>query len=53
MSGRTVRLRSTDADATVHARHGLGPHPRTLEVAGLGLEQACMTITAEMAEPTC
>ncbi|MEU6761157.1 ABC transporter ATP-binding protein [Streptomyces sp. NPDC046853] len=46
VSGRTVRLQSTDADATVHALYGLGLYPRNLEVAGLGLEQAFVAITA-------
>ncbi|MGP9018785.1 ABC transporter ATP-binding protein [Streptomyces sp. BR1] len=45
ISGRTVRLQSTDADATVHAVYGLGLYPRNLEVAGLGLEQAFVAIT--------
>ncbi|MGV9882642.1 ABC transporter ATP-binding protein [Streptomyces sp. NPDC003006] len=45
ISGRTVRLQSTDADATVHALYGLGVYPRNLEVAGLGLEQAFVAIT--------
>jgi ABC-2 type transport system ATP-binding protein len=45
ISGRTVRIRSSDADATVHALYGLGVHPRNLEVAGLGLEQAFVAIT--------
>jgi ABC-2 type transport system ATP-binding protein len=54
VSGRTVRIQSTDADATVHALYGLGLYPRNLEVAGLGLEQAFMAITAaEEAKPTC
>lgn len=44
-SGRTVRIQSSDADATVHALYGLGLHPRNLEVAGLGLEQAFVAIT--------
>ncbi|WP_053852982.1 ABC transporter ATP-binding protein [Streptomyces sp. NRRL B-24085] len=44
-SGRTVRIQSTDADATVHALYGLGIYPRNLEVAGLGLEQAFVAIT--------
>ncbi|MFF5482755.1 ABC transporter ATP-binding protein [Streptomyces sp. NPDC012935] len=44
-SGRTVRLQSSDADATVHALYGLGLYPRNLEVAGLGLEQAFVAIT--------
>ena len=45
MSGQTVRIQSTDADATVHALYGLGVYPRNLEVAGLGLEQAFVAIT--------
>ncbi|OUC85245.1 ABC transporter ATP-binding protein [Streptomyces swartbergensis] len=45
VSGRTVRIQSTDADATVHALYGLGLYPRDLEVAGLGLEQAFVAIT--------
>ncbi|NEE14266.1 ABC transporter ATP-binding protein [Streptomyces sp. SID7499] len=45
ISGRTVRIQSSDADATVHALYGLGLHPRNLEVAGLGLEQAFVAIT--------
>ncbi|MFC8091379.1 ABC transporter ATP-binding protein [Streptomyces sp. NPDC057301] len=45
-SGRTVRMQSSDADATVHALYGLGLYPRNLEVAGLGLEQAFVAITA-------
>ncbi|MDG5805389.1 ABC transporter ATP-binding protein [Streptomyces ossamyceticus] len=54
VSGRTVRIQSTDADATVHALYGLGLYPRNLEVAGLGLEQAFMAITAaEEAKSTC
>jgi ABC-2 type transport system ATP-binding protein len=47
ISGRTVRIRSTDADATVHAVYAAGLYPRNLEVAGLGLEQAFLAITAE------
>jgi len=45
VSGRTVRIQSTDADATVHALYGTGVYPRNLEVAGLGLEQAFVAIT--------
>ncbi|GAA2252054.1 ABC transporter ATP-binding protein [Streptomyces indiaensis] len=45
ISGRTVRIQSADADATVHAVYGLGVFPRNLEVAGLGLEQAFVAIT--------
>ncbi|AYC38791.1 MULTISPECIES: ABC transporter ATP-binding protein [Streptomyces] len=46
ISAQTVRIQSTDADATVHALYGLGLYPRNLEVAGLGLEQAFVAITA-------
>ncbi|WP_225827269.1 ABC transporter ATP-binding protein [Streptomyces naphthomycinicus] len=45
VSGQTVRIQSSDADATVHALYGLGVYPRNLEVAGLGLEQAFVAIT--------
>ncbi|MFF1547746.1 ABC transporter ATP-binding protein [Streptomyces sp. NPDC058291] len=45
-SVHTVRIQSGDADATVHALYGLGLYPRNLEVAGLGLEQAFVAITA-------
>ncbi|MFI5763812.1 ABC transporter ATP-binding protein [Streptomyces sp. NPDC051563] len=44
--GDTVRLQSGDADATVHALYALGLYPRNLEVAGLGLEQAFIALTA-------
>jgi len=54
VSGRTIRIQSTDADATVHALYGLGVYPRNLEVAGLGLEQAFVAITeAEEAKQSC
>ena len=45
LPGATVRMRSADADATVHALYALGLYPRDLEVAGLGLEQAFLAIT--------
>ncbi|KIE22960.1 sulfate ABC transporter ATP-binding protein [Streptomyces sp. MUSC 125] len=45
VSGQTVRIQSSDADATVHALYKLGLYPRNLEVAGLGLEQAFVAIT--------
>ncbi|MGW0735091.1 ABC transporter ATP-binding protein [Streptomyces sp. NPDC002851] len=51
VSGRTVRIQSYDADATVHALYGLGRYPHNLEVAGLGLEQAFVALT-EAAERT-
>ncbi|MEU9128968.1 ABC transporter ATP-binding protein [Kitasatospora sp. NPDC048540] len=44
---RTVRIRSTDADADVAALYRAGLYPRGLEVTGLGLEQAFLTITGE------
>ncbi|WP_405723684.1 ABC transporter ATP-binding protein [Streptomyces sp. NBC_01537] len=47
VSGRTVRIGSNDADATVHAVYAAGLYPRNLEVAGLGLEQAFLAITEE------
>ncbi|MCX4479157.1 ABC transporter ATP-binding protein [Streptomyces cellulosae] len=43
--GGTVRMRSSDADATVHALYGLGVYPRNIEVAGLRLEQAFVALT--------
>ncbi|MFJ6072503.1 ABC transporter ATP-binding protein [Streptomyces sp. NPDC093065] len=46
VSGQTVRVQSSDADATVHALYGLGLYPRNLDVAGLGLEQAFVALTA-------
>ncbi|TSB25773.1 ABC transporter ATP-binding protein [Streptomyces benahoarensis] len=46
VSGCTVRIQSHDADATVHAVYGLGLYPLNLEVAGLGLEQAFLALTA-------
>lgn len=53
ISGHTVRIQSTDADATTHAVYGLGLYPRNLEVSGLGLEQAFIAITdAASAEET-
>ncbi|MDJ1136707.1 ABC transporter ATP-binding protein [Streptomyces iconiensis] len=50
LSGSAVRLRSADADATVHALYGLGLYPRDLEVTGLGLEQAFLTLTQRAEE---
>ncbi|GAU65278.1 putative ABC transporter ATP-binding protein [Streptomyces sp. NBRC 110611] len=51
VSGRTVRIQSADADATVHALYGLGLYPRNLEVAGLGLEQAFIALTTASESP--
>ncbi|MFB8242515.1 ABC transporter ATP-binding protein [Kitasatospora purpeofusca] len=44
---RTVRIRTADADAAVAAVYRAGLYPRGLEVTGLGLEQAFLTITGE------
>lgn len=47
VSGRSVRIQSRDADATVHGLYALGTvYPLNLEVAGLGLEQAFVAITS-------
>lgn len=46
IAAHTVRIQSTDADATVHALYALGVYPRNIEVTGLGLEQAFVAITA-------
>lgn len=47
LSGRSVRIQSRDADATVHALYALGTvYPQNLEVTGLGLEQAFVAITS-------
>ncbi|MER8102044.1 ABC transporter ATP-binding protein [Kitasatospora sp. NPDC094016] len=42
---RTVRIRTADADASVAGLYRAGLYPRGLEVTGLGLEQAFLTIT--------
>ena len=47
VSGQTVRINSDDADATVAAIYRAGFYPLGLEVAGVGLEQAFITITGE------
>ncbi|MFI9270542.1 ABC transporter ATP-binding protein [Kitasatospora sp. NPDC052896] len=44
---RTVRIRTTDADADMAALYRAGVYPRGLEVTSLGLEQAFLTITGE------
>ncbi|MFJ1706504.1 ABC transporter ATP-binding protein [Kitasatospora sp. NPDC088346] len=44
---RTVRIRTTDADAGVAGLYRAGLYPRGLEVTGLGLEQAFLTITGD------
>jgi ABC-2 type transport system ATP-binding protein len=41
-----VQIRSNDSDATVEAIYLSGLRPRDFEVAGLGLEQAFLAITA-------
>ncbi|MFH8379519.1 ABC transporter ATP-binding protein [Kitasatospora sp. NPDC018058] len=45
---RTVRIRTADADASVAGIYRAGLYPRGLEVAGVGLEQAFLTITGEL-----
>ncbi|MBM9507737.1 ABC transporter ATP-binding protein [Actinacidiphila acididurans] len=50
ITGPTVRIRSDDADATMHAVYALGLYPRNLEVSGLGLEQAFLAITEAAAD---
>ena len=47
ISGHTVRINSNDADAAVAAIYRAGFYPRGLEVTGVGLEQAFITITGE------
>ncbi|GAA0670140.1 ABC transporter ATP-binding protein [Kitasatospora atroaurantiaca] len=49
---RTVRIRSTDADAGVAGLYKAGLYPRGLEVTSLGLEQAFLTITGEADDET-
>ncbi|MBB4947134.1 ABC-2 type transport system ATP-binding protein [Kitasatospora gansuensis] len=49
---RSVRIRSTDADAGVAGLYRAGLYPRALEVTSLGLEQAFLTITGEADEET-
>ncbi len=44
---RTVRIRTTDADADVAGLYRAGLYPRGLEVSSLGLEQAFLAITGE------
>lgn len=43
--GRLVRLQSTDSDATAEALFLGGLRPRHLEINGLGMEQAYLSIT--------
>ncbi|MBO8192709.1 ABC transporter ATP-binding protein [Streptomyces oryzae] len=50
LAGAAVRLRSTDADATVQALYALGLYPHGLEVTGLGLEEAFVTLTSRAEE---
>ncbi len=47
---RTVRIRTADADADVAGLYRAGLYPRGLEVTGLGLEQAFLTITGDADE---
>ncbi|MEY9843952.1 ABC-2 type transport system ATP-binding protein [Streptacidiphilus sp. BW17] len=50
LSGQTVRISTADADATMAAVYRAGFYPRGLEVSGVGLEQAFITITAAAEE---
>jgi len=43
--GDAVTIRSTDADATLHAWYGLGRPIHGLEIGGGGLEEALLTLT--------
>ncbi|SEB30987.1 ABC-2 type transport system ATP-binding protein [Streptomyces misionensis] len=45
--GDTAVLHSADSDATVEAMVLGGPRPRDLEITGLGLEQAYLSITQD------
>ena len=45
--GDLVRIQSKDSDSTLYALLDAGHRPRDIEVAGLGLEQAFLAITAE------
>jgi ABC-2 type transport system ATP-binding protein len=49
--GESVVLRSTDSDATVRALVLHGPPFHNLEITGLGLEQAYLSLTGEQSEP--
>ncbi len=43
--GDAVTIRTTDADATLHAWYGLGRPIRGLEIGGGGLEEALLALT--------
>jgi ABC-2 type transport system ATP-binding protein len=45
--GDLVQIQTRDSDATLYALLGAGRRPRQIEIAGLGLEQAFLAITAE------
>jgi ABC-2 type transport system ATP-binding protein len=45
--GDLVQIQSKDSDATLYALLDAGHRPRELEIAGVGLEQAFLAITAE------
>jgi ABC-2 type transport system ATP-binding protein len=45
--GDVVHIQTSDSDATLYALLDAGYRPHELEVGGLGLEQAFLTITAE------
>jgi ABC-2 type transport system ATP-binding protein len=44
---QTVKIQSSDSDATLYALLGAGFRPRDIEVGSLGLEQAFIAITEE------
>ena len=45
VQGDAVAIRTTDADATLHAWYGLGRPIHGLEIGGGGLEEALLTLT--------
>jgi len=47
VQGDAVAIRTTDADATLHAWYALGRPIRGLEVGGGGLEEALLALTGE------
>jgi ABC-2 type transport system ATP-binding protein len=47
LRGDVVHIQSSDSDATLYAVLDAGYRPSEIEVSGLGLEQAFLTITAE------
>jgi len=47
VQGDAVAIRTTDADATLHAWYALGRPIRGLEIGGGGLEEALLALTGE------